>query len=791
MKQKYSFEWWAAERQRAVKDRETFVETANRSVKIYRGEHKFDDCERRMNVWWSLVNTLIPACFSRIPKVDVSLRKRQGSLIHQLSGVAWERATQYAIEEHFDFKRVGYDALLQYFLTGQAVLWGRYEGRTENKPYRLVLTEGDDGLYNEKGERYEGDLAAVERVDSGFYVASEVVPTKVSEKAILDSVHYKDFLTSCARNDTEVYWKAKRAYLDREAVIKLFGKDIADAANYNVYPEEHDKDPSKEKREFEGKSEWWELYCGETDKVYWQHDQGKQKILEAGDAPIKFSSGWPCVELKANIEPNSNVPFGDFKECEDLILEVERLTTRIHATVQAIRSNMLYDSTMGEQIEEILTGDLKMIPAKMSSAQRGKGGLAGAVQPLPVDVYIKVLEVLVASRNEALQKLNDSIGSSDLVRGASAPMKTATANQLEANFTNLRFMVRRECVVEFLTGGIKLVGEIIAEEFSPETIYEMSYGEELITQLPQPQPMPGMAPPPPVDPLTQFQPIIDVLKNERERSFRLDIESDSIVELDQRADREERKDAVASIGGFLQQMEPMIEKYPAAAEFSGNMIKFVIRSYKAGKEIEGDILSTFQSMVQAAQQRAQQQPPDPKIIESQTRLQIAQMEGQTKQTVAQAQVQESMARTQAEMAKVQTAREEAMNRMALDIEAAKRDMIKLQADIEIRMRELDIKEQTLVATAAQKAADSEIAERFQAIDKALDAMRVENEKKEVQLVAYEKLLEERRLALQQLGESRQAEPHTFNIVVEGAKPAKRTAKISRSDGTQSIGEVDD
>ena len=61
---------------------------------------------------------------------------------------------------------------------------------------------------------------------------------KDAEKAILERLHYKDYLVSPCRLPTEIEWKARRAFLDKDEVTNMFGKDIAKDGKFDVYPED-------------------------------------------------------------------------------------------------------------------------------------------------------------------------------------------------------------------------------------------------------------------------------------------------------------------------------------------------------------------------------------------------------------------------------------------------------------------------------------------------------------------------------------------------------------------------
>ena len=124
--------------------------------------------------------------------------------------------------------------------------------------------------------------------------------------------------------------------------------------------------------------------------------------------------------ISQNVSPETTIPISDFTEAKDQILEVERLTTRVHAITQAIRPNYGYDASIGEKVEELMTGDLKGVPIKgLNTGER----VSDKLDFLPLDQFIKALQVVVQARREALNGLYETLKASDIMRGASDPME--------------------------------------------------------------------------------------------------------------------------------------------------------------------------------------------------------------------------------------------------------------------------------------------------------------------------------------------------------------------------------
>jgi len=564
LSQKYSPRWWKSQLTDSAERRKKFIEYAEESIRVYNAQKQvgmLNDAERRINVWWYCNQTLLPAYFSSTPRAEVNTRKRTGGIPYQLGSVILERNIQYAMDCHFDFHLVGLNSALQLLLTGQSVLWARYVAKFETVYQEIALIKDPTGaILDGEGKPYDGDTSNLQPGPGGILLSSLEVERKADEKAILEVVQYSDYDCSDARNEQEIEWQSRRAYLDRAQAEEKFGKEVAKDLKYDSYPEVIKKDIARKDDKFEGKAEIYEVWCQATGKVYWMQKGSDKAVLETSDPPTKFDKFYPCSVIRQTADPDSVVPVSDYAHVKDQILEVERLTTRIHAVTQAIRTNQLYDATLGNQVEQLYTGDLKVIPVTNWPSYKQRGGLANGIESLNIEPYINALNVLQGARQTALQQLYETLKVSDLLRGTSEQYKSATANRLESQWSSLGLIVRQNMFAKFISDAVSNLGTIIAEQFDPETIFDVGDADALIEPTiftPQPPPappmpemgqegmppgemgMPMMPPPPPPMPDINEQiaqvkeQIMGILRDNKQRSYRIEIATDSMVAIDQ------------------------------------------------------------------------------------------------------------------------------------------------------------------------------------------------------------------------------------------------------------------
>jgi hypothetical protein len=486
---KYSSQYWGQEIANAISRHEKhFWKEAEQSIRVYNGRETFEGLQRRANIWWYVVNTLLPALYSSTPRAEVNLRKYAGTQELDLAAVLLERNIQRSMDLDFDFDFVGYSSALSLLLTGRAVVWAEYcceFGEAKSIP----LSAGDGGLYLPDGSKYEGDPAEVDEDGESFSYKLDSIE---SESAVLKFVAYNDYLNSDARNEEEIEWRAKRGYLDRDEAKEL-GFDIS-KLKFDAYPDslKDNKVNRDDRNPVNGKADIWEIWCEETNEQIFVQSRGKASVVEKQKAPIKYPSFYPCSVVNQSIDPDSTIPVCDFAHAKDQILEVERLAERKHGLIQAIRANGVYNPTLGDVMQDMFKGDLQMRPVKQWEKTRAAGGLSGGTEYLNIEPYVNALGIVSEQFEAAKQQLFQTLKVSDLMQGISNPTKTATANRLENQWSSMGLVVRQNQFSKFLGDGIEKLGTVIATKFSPETILERGDAKSLFEPLVnQPPPMQG------------------------------------------------------------------------------------------------------------------------------------------------------------------------------------------------------------------------------------------------------------------------------------------------------------
>jgi hypothetical protein len=245
---------------------------------------------------------------------------------------------------------------------------------------------------------------------------------------------------------------------------------------------------------------------------------------------------------------------------------------------------------------------------------------------------------------------------------------------------------------------------VIAENFSPQSLAEIT-GFRYIPPAP-PMPagygapnvmmMPGMQPPAMMghnggpslqedeEPGPTFDDrVMELLRSDRMRSFRVDIETDSTLQPDENAEKRSRTEFVDAAGAYLERAVKIVQAAPPLAKTAGELLMFAARGYRAGRGLEETLERDFNALVRQMEAAAAQPPREDPVVQ---------------------------------VAKVQVAGEIEKNRADAALEAEK---IKTDAALEVRKQDIDaqvkIRQQNMEAASKSRDIAARMAGRISQI----------------------------------------------------------------------------
>ena len=788
-------------------------------IKRYRDERERtsnEDGARRYGALWSNVQILLPALYGREPLPIADRRFGDKDPVGRNAATILERALRNEIEIN-GYNKSMKQAVLDYLLPGQGVLWVRYEpqiaegvslpvetetdmrdsqgkiistGNSEDQPHNEddaaspMVLDSDPETRTPKGRMRvplnEPDDQQQEQIEKLEYTDDRVV----RESVPVDYVPWKDFFTFPlrARIWKEVTAIGKRCYLSREQAIKRFGPKIGkaiplrkdkrgDRTNHNTDMMPADQD----------KCEVFEIWNKEDLKTYWV-SQGYTFLCDRKDDPLNLENYFPVPEpIFANPTNTTLIPVPDYIQYEDQAVQIDELTQRIAMLTKAAKITGVYNAA-AKDIQRMFQESVEneLIPVDDWAAFAEGGGVAGNISFMPIKDIIGLINELVQVREKLIEDMDRLTGINDIMRGTSDARETLGGVRLKTNNTGTRLTERQNEVARLARDVVRIMADVMCQHFSPQSLIEASgalYEEglgpddmpDLSALMPQPPPqqappqahpaLPGAPPPPmgqnqpmgaspppqapgqpsnvvpftgqtrpnppmpgqppapmpgqglalpgqpPVPPevmakmaaIQRISNALQLLRDEKLRGFRVDIEVDSTIFPDQAQDKQDRTEFVGAVTKYLTEAAQLGAAMPEVIPLLGKMLQFAVRAYRVGRDLEVSIEQFSEEMTKVAKQKAQQasQQPNPEQIKANAQAQKA----QTDLVVGQARAKADVARSQMDLQQTQmqdqaSQREQAteMQRTAMEGQQQQQESaaeIQLKG-MEVRMKQMEI-----------------------------------------------------------------------------------------------------
>jgi hypothetical protein len=653
---------WIAEWNLAGKDSAKFEKRAAEIERRYMDERGAADRDAtRMAIFWSNIQTLKPAIYATPPKPVVQRRYLDQDPIARAASTILQRAIQTNIDMT-GWHEVTDQCVHDYLVVGRGTPWARYEPHFEDvSADRVQVAEAaEDGMqapgdmqpgspesYAGNPESQTGNFVMPEAgaqgpADDGLQITNDAEGQEITyEEVVWDYVNWRDFRHSPARTWQEVRWVGREVLMTLEEGLDRFGPKFRDVPlNWHPSGMERD-DPSFQ---LFTRARVLEIWDKPSRKIYWVCPDYGSACLDTKDDFLKLNDFFPCPRpLYATLSNNSLMPAADLVFYQDQARELDDLTSRISNIAKATKVAGVYNAA-ADGVQRVFNEGVEnqAVPVENWGAFTEGGGFKGAMDFLPLDMFVVALKQLVEVREQTKRDLYEITGISDIVRGQGMASATATAERLKGQFAQLRLRSRVGDVARFCRDMVRITGEIIAKHFQPQTLLMLSDYQQTTGATPE----------------TAIQ-AIQLLKNDQTRGFRIEIEVDSTVIADQEQEQQARVAFLQMAGQFLAEAVPLAQQVPELANLAGQMLLFGVRGFPVGREMEAVFETALEQMQQAASQPKPQQE-NPEVVKAQADMQVKQAEIQQ--------------RAQADGQKMQL--EQAKAQMQAQIEAQKMELEK-------------------------------------------------------------------------------------------------------------------
>ena len=564
---------WADRLEKTLKNEDAFRLKGEEIIKTYENE---SEQGVPFNILYSNTATLTSALYSNLPRVTVKRRYNDNDPAGMAAAEIIRKSLTYLLDdnnaENTPMDSLFSETVLQALVPGRGSLRFKYEAE--------ISGEGSEGKVENE------------------YICAELVPW---DRLILaPSTSWKS-----------MPWAAILHYMTEEEFKKNFpdynDKISFDATSLDLPVEKEHTHRTQEVESPNDLIRVFEVFDKIEKRVYFiSPSNNKGESLKTVNDPWQLSGFYPFTEpLRFVPTISSSVPKALYSMYEVQARELNVITARISAIVEALKVRGFYDGSLAE-LDKLLSSPDNTLIAVSNTQQLVDRTLNDSIWMMPLGELVEVLQQLYRQREEIKQVIYEITGMGDIMRGVSEASETATAQSLKSKWGTLRLRDMQKKTSLFIRNSLRIAAEMIVNSFSKETLQNMTgvrlpdqmKKELLKMQLMQMQMQEqGQEIPPDMQMMLQiptWEEVMELLKSDTMRGYRLDLETNSTIDNEIAEDKADIGEFLNAIAQFMNSIAPLIADGTMPFEAAKNMLLAITKRFSFGEEVEQS-LRTIQS----------------------------------------------------------------------------------------------------------------------------------------------------------------------------------------------------
>lgn len=535
---------------RAEKEYSRYYDIIRESRSYYKDNAGSSVTSGRYNIFWSSIETLKPFLYFKQPQPYIERISKISSPVENLACRILEKALNWDLSQ-FDFDSVIKYARNDFLISGSGIVW----------------------------EQYCPEFSEIKSPSA----KNAVISVKSGEKVLSRYVNPEYFLADCEKVGIweDVSWIARKSYMSRAEIVENFGAEydnhLREEENLCVY----------------------EVWHKPSRRVYWLCREYPHKFLKEIDDPLHLSGFFPCPKpIFATQTNDSIIPTPDYCLIKEMLSELNGITRRMRLVMQALKVSGAYDKAFPD-LYNILNKDVTLVAVSDFQKLKDCGGIRGIIDFAPIEQYILALEQLSVRREDVIKRIFDVTGVSDIMRGNSNSVETATAVRQKTNFGTLRNQDRQNDMQRFIADLYRIKAEIICEQFSETTLAgflpeEERQNAQLVADA------------------------VRLLKTDKLRGMSLRVETDAVF--DREAEFKKTIDGINAVNVMIKEAFTTVSQQPLLLPLYRTMIESVIVSMPRARMFENVLEQTFNNIAKDLSRPAdnQAQNMQNRLIEGQT-----------------------------------------------------------------------------------------------------------------------------------------------------------------------------
>jgi hypothetical protein len=415
---------------------------------------------------------------------------------------------------------------------------------------------------------------------------------KIWETVDDEYVFWEDILIDPVRQHTDVSWIAFRHLFDQQSLLKEFAESeqlqqlqannkLSDLFKWTE--ETAAKSPvgggpaMKAASRLDAvikKAMVWEVWNRSTKEIIWLIRENGGIALRVDQDSLGLGGFYPIPKpIYAIVTTDTMIPKAFYDIYASLAADLDDTSRRISDLTQKIKVRGGYNAA-NKDIANLLTADDgKMLP--VDGVDLMSGGLQNHIWLVPILEWVNALKELYGSRDQQKNAIYEIIGIADIVRGATNPYETATAQRIKGTMGTGRMQSVKSSVENFVRDLMRLKADLIAKNFDAETLTKMT-GEEVTPT------------------------VMAVLRSDFARRCSIDIETDSTVEFDETTEKESNAQTMQVIGSTMQAAQGMLQTGllppPMVIQLTLEMTKMMLHPVRHSRGVI-DLINGYQEML--------------------------------------------------------------------------------------------------------------------------------------------------------------------------------------------------
>lgn len=748
--------------------------------------------------WWSINKIRRPLYFSRLGIPISRDTSEDGSdSIGATAALLKERLARN-LPKDIDLKDVIEVCRDDFAATDFTMARGYYERVERKEQVKEYLQVGKDAQGKPVALDSRGKPVVNEEVlqdeDGTFIYLNQVIDVE-DEKVCIEPVLYDQvYIDPGIRRWERCRRLAFELYYSKPEFVEMFGQEALTELKYAAW---ESNDESFEKNQDIKVYEYWDDYEKET---YWfsmsskkfltplvsayndDSDKDEPSEKEASNGLLNLRKFWPCTPpVILNASSKKFWPTPEFYQINDLFLEVDNLFSKMMRTTRAIRAKLMFDNNiegLESALSELSESEAIGVPNLSAALTKAGGNINNAAQYLDISALISSLETTYKALEQRLNLIYKLTGTSDLLQGliTDGTQRTFGERQMTEKYALNQIAEPQSKMADFNRDILELACEIAIKNFKDENLEKYLIPRTLPPEHQQ-----------------NYGPALQLLKQDDKR-FRLELETDSTIAINEQYDKQMRQELTQTITNSLEKAAEIATSQPALLQLELHALKFLIQGFRQSKLFQGEFTAAIDAVVKQSEDAAKNAKPEFNKDEAMYGLEQARLQfEQAKQGKAdEIEMMKIQSDSQMEQYKINTDAQIESSKMQLEqmkmqqdaqiaslanqLETFKAQVAlgknqgelqlgyeKMKADLETESQALQIKRDELMATVQQFASTfnidaftAQVDNQVKMFEVKLAAQEHELEKQKVMLDEREKYMTEARLQSEHQLEQSQA-----------------------------------